>query len=1032
MALKLYTGIHAEKAAQKLADLMSANHDVFAPDTVAVASKSVEQWLQLELARQNTIAAHIDFPFPARVVHMLIPDLPDIADWTWKIFSLLAECHEPKVKAYLEEDPTRTKRWCLAGKLAGLFDQYQFYRDAEIRSPDFWKNEPWQRDLFDAICPVSRGERIAEWITNIPETLPFSRLFFFGMNELPPLLIDLIKAVAHRIDVHFFIITPSDGESHSPLMTQLGTTLLRFTRQIKRDAHTHELLEAAPAPGASLLEHLQNAICGKKTKQAGLPDSSLQVVSCHSPRREVEVLHQTLLDLLDANPDLQPEDILITAPSIDAYLPHLDAVFNNAGNLSIPLRCQTHDTLANRTAKLLLDLLDLVGQRITARDLLSLSATPLIQTRFNLTPDDLLVARTLLQESHYCWGIDGQDKQARFDLPDEESNTLLPALARMALGIALDNENEDLFNGSILPLPAMTGPRAATAVRLHELGWALAETVRDALGFDELPHEEKVAFLRTVLTRFVEETRETGFELAQIDRALSDIALKMPEDLSLDVLCMALRDELTQWNSTHRLSITGGASVCPIRKTGPVPFRVVALLGMNENVFPRRKPFFSFDLLSSAPSEGDPCPTQIDRADLLTLLMAARSALLISCIGQDMHRTTAQGYPAVPVTELVDYIQEGFCKNFPIIRHPMQPFSHNYFQKKSNLEDGSESKETPLLKSYNRGCYDVARELSPPPQKSPPRDHPGPFHEPLPSTDENKTLDISLDDLTRFLSDSPACFIREVLDARMPGEEDEMPECEPFDCPPLTEYQLCEQTVRALQCGRSEEEIRNLLLAKECLPPGIIGTHLTDTLILHQAKRLESTLRDVCSGAPKRIDVCIPFDSLTLRGILPDIYNDQLVRWRCGKWKPKYLLRAWVHHLAAMQSGIAAPTLLIGMEKSDDKKVPVKNQFKTIPANEASKDLKTLIHYYLKGRHAPVPLFPETAFAYADPLIDNPETRRKEAMKKWEDGYNYGGEKSQGMHPLIYRGVLPEGWEEVSGKIMSGLRNALEKINENV
>ena len=57
-------------------------------------------------------------------------------------------------------------------------------------------------------------------------------------------------------------------------------------------------------------------------------DDSIQVHSCHSPMREVEVLQDRLLSLFEADPTLLPKDILIMTPDIATYSPFIQAVFS--------------------------------------------------------------------------------------------------------------------------------------------------------------------------------------------------------------------------------------------------------------------------------------------------------------------------------------------------------------------------------------------------------------------------------------------------------------------------------------------------------------------------------------------------------------------------------------------------------------------------------------------------------------------------------------------------------------------------------
>ena len=59
-------------------------------------------------------------------------------------------------------------------------------------------------------------------------------------------------------------------------------------------------------------------------------DRSLQVHVCHGAMREVEVLHDRLLEMFERWPDLAPSDIVVMTPDIEAFAPYIDAVFGTA------------------------------------------------------------------------------------------------------------------------------------------------------------------------------------------------------------------------------------------------------------------------------------------------------------------------------------------------------------------------------------------------------------------------------------------------------------------------------------------------------------------------------------------------------------------------------------------------------------------------------------------------------------------------------------------------------------------------------
>lgn len=57
-------------------------------------------------------------------------------------------------------------------------------------------------------------------------------------------------------------------------------------------------------------------------------DNSIQIHACHSPMREVEVLHNQLLNLFEQDSSLLPKDIIVMSPDINKYAPYIDAVFS--------------------------------------------------------------------------------------------------------------------------------------------------------------------------------------------------------------------------------------------------------------------------------------------------------------------------------------------------------------------------------------------------------------------------------------------------------------------------------------------------------------------------------------------------------------------------------------------------------------------------------------------------------------------------------------------------------------------------------
>ena len=66
-------------------------------------------------------------------------------------------------------------------------------------------------------------------------------------------------------------------------------------------------------------------------------DTSIVLSDCHTPLREVERLHDYLLNLFNENKALTPKDIIVMMPDVGTYSPYIEAVFGGAeGRRFIP------------------------------------------------------------------------------------------------------------------------------------------------------------------------------------------------------------------------------------------------------------------------------------------------------------------------------------------------------------------------------------------------------------------------------------------------------------------------------------------------------------------------------------------------------------------------------------------------------------------------------------------------------------------------------------------------------------------------
>ena len=182
-------------------------------------------------------------------------------------------------------------------------------------------------------------------------------------------------------------------------------------------------------------------------------DPSLQFHACHTRLREVQVLHDQLRALLEADREggerLRPRDIAVLAPDIDAYAPHIEAVFGGAlgSAREIPYTIADASPLASAPlAAAFLRLLELPLRALSVIDVLDLLAVPAIAARFDIDDNERGALQDWLDAAGARWAFDADDR-ARHGAQRDAAYTLEFALDRLLLGYASGGEGEDDIAG---------------------------------------------------------------------------------------------------------------------------------------------------------------------------------------------------------------------------------------------------------------------------------------------------------------------------------------------------------------------------------------------------------------------------------------------------------------------------------------------------------------------------------------------------------------------------------------------------------
>ncbi len=1019
------------------------NSSIFQPEIVVVQSQGMARWLSLHLAERNTICANYRFPFPNAFVHQMfralwsnLPDQPDcrLDVLVWRVMEHLpGHLHKKDfadLRNYLGKTPDPRKLFQLSQKIAWLFDQYLIFRPEWIETwdqeesqeqADLWgaphrPTELWQSELWRVVSKgFKRPHMVAlrqEFLRKIsspkfdPAKFP-ERVSVFGISALPPFHMDLLAALANQIEVNVFLLepckefwgyitAPREAEQTLKKHPQLDATTLHLERgnrllasmgKLGRDflnlifrADNLTPVERFSEPDEStLLRTIQSDILLLRDRghaddcpqQMILPeDDSIQVHSCHSPMREMEVLHDAILGWLDRDSTLKPADILVLTPDIETYAPFIQAAFGSPESPAHQIPFSLADRDPRNEGQVLepfFTLLALVESRLGVVQVLSLLECPAVRKRFSLSENDLIIVRQWVEDAGIRWGIDAAHR-GRFHVPEFDANSWRKGLNNLLLGSAMSNEGEELF-GDLLPMNRVEGSTSRTLGNLIEFTerlFALSATLtlpRSLTNWEIL--------LRKICADFFALDEETEHEIKLIWTAAKKLrangeAAFFEEEVGLSIIVEFLTGELRE-NIQPVGFLTGGITFAALKPMRSLPFKVICLTGMNDDSFPRHSSQLGFDLMAREPRLGDRSTRDDDRYLFLESILSARERLHISYVGQSI-RDNSPRPPSVLVSELSDYITQGFKLESgedifqrQILKvHRLQAFSESYFI------------GGPLM-SFSIDNFRGAEALRQRQQTS------KPFFPQAISAPDPEWRNVTLDQLITFFSNPSEFILSERLGIRLPREQEQLEEREPFALDARDGYPIKQALVERALAGNDFKKTQGVLASVGKLPIGQMG-EASFGILADSATEFIAKLQPFC---PKDLQRPIPFDlslgEFRLRGQLTGINSVGLLRYRCARLKPADLLRLWIPFL--VWNKIDAKKALRAIHVAEDETSALG------PVADAGKYLSTLLDLYWKGLSSPLKFFPQTSYAFAegtDRVAGGSEIDPiKEAWKKW-------------------------------------------------
>ncbi len=974
---------------QQLAEPVAS---VLTPEKILVQNPGMKRWLQQQIAQSTQVAANLDFPLPSRFIwDVFLSQFDDITDLSvydadvlrWRIMQLLESSQSDHsfsvLNTYLQQDDHGIKCFQLAEKLAALFDQYLVYRPNMIRgweqgkpvrsSVEAWQSNLWRR-LRQKNAQPHRTELIDRLMVHLQkghielEDLP-ERIFVFALSAMSPQYMKVLQALGEHIDLHIFILNPCQhywGDIRSrkellrarqPLMVEnellasLGKQgrdyIDQFYDELTTPLENHQFIDINPD---SLLRRIQFDILNlglEVVEQDYQLDKSIQVVSCYSELRELQILHDWLLQQLDDNHDINPHDIVVMSPNIEKLAPNIEAVFGmQPEHKKIPYSISDYNEVGSLPLiQAIIAWIGLGSNRFNASDIIAWMELPALQRAYELQEQDLETIRYWIHDTHIRWGKDGIHRKS-MGFGDNNLNTWEHGIKRLLSAFMAYDEQ------------AMLGTYPAASVLLSSSDFSILGKLQRFL--DDLSHWAKrlqnaydlsdwQVIVNDLIGDFLNPDEDEEWLLKQVRDLMSATRKQahqagFTQKLSAVVVTQMLQNNLQQGASHHHY-LTGMVNFCNLIPMRSLPFKVVCLIGMSDEYFPRSDIPSKIDLIDRHPMKGDRSRREDDRYMFLQSLLSAEELFYISYVGQN-RKDDSDIEPSVVILELLDQVKSSTGVTVPIEKTSLQPFA------KENFSRGSYSE-----------LWQIQRPITP-----------MPFEGSLPALTPLKVLE--LNELIKFFSNPSRYFMERRLNISLSEYEVDTRNEETFTLDPLIRYQVNHEIIDDLfEFGTINKQ--------GYLNNGALGQLNSGKLQFAELQKTTESLYQSISHhdhfkGSNIFEMNLSIADRQLQGNIESYSNKGLLHYSLSSIKGKSLFPFWIQHCVLCAGGKIKFTEIIFKRE--------KVVLNPLTREESLGLLKQYIELYDQGNNGCLPFYIDTAYEYYHKKNKSGIDQAKEMVKE--------------------------------------------------
>lgn len=673
-------------------DLIDFSTHPFSKKILITPSQPIKDYLIDFFAKELGIVTGIQFLSLKQAINewlfsfgKKIPDsieislvLEEIIEQSWQ------KDETSKLYSYIacEEESKRSKRMIgLSDHLSNIFEEYGTYGLHFL--PAWTKKSGWQQTLWSQIFSSHPNWTYPLDAAKFLQTQNKS-IFVFGFSFLPLSYLQILK----QVGALFYFFSPCElfwedvhtDRERSYLrkkLAQRGISIKKREELNHYDAAAHPLLANWGKLGRTFLKNLdlfslistelyelkkensnlqklqEQILYFKRAEPISQADSSLQLHSTPTKLREVEVLCDTLLTLIQKN-SIKLDQIIVLAPDITIYAPYIEMIF---ANHPLPYTIENVAVFSNSAAHGFLLLKKVLDENFSLNSIYALLDETIFCTKQSWSPDrskqikQWLETASIRQEGDACnWDA---------------------GISRLLLGIVTLAPLEPYWPIDVITL---------TDIELFSdflCVFASLQQDLSSLRSEKMTIGSWLLYMEAVLLKYFDVENDKFLqEIKQLQKRSQHLSLLRSYE-SMERIIGRLLHKKTKLQKTQHLRQIHFRS---LQEGCIYPSEVIWMLGMDEELFPRMLQSSSLSELAQNLGE-DYIPTFVeqDRYLLLEALFSTQKHLLFSYERIDSKDQKPKGF-----SFLIEELQA--CVTLQITDHPNLRFDSIYFQESSQIK----------------------------------------------------------------------------------------------------------------------------------------------------------------------------------------------------------------------------------------------------------------------------------------------------------------------------------------------------------